>query len=195
MLNYWSRLLGLYDCSISRFKYLTFNLAYQMLNFVAIDFETANYEPTSVCSVGLVKVRDGVITGSLYRLIKPEPEYYISRFTNQIHGISREDTEDAPTFDVVWREIEPWLEGLPLVAHNKAFDEKCLKAAFRCYGMDYPDYEFLCTLQGARRAVPRVLCGGYSLPVLCNFMGIPFDNHHNALADAEACAKLAITLL
>ena len=34
------------------------------------------------------------------------------------------------------------IEGLPLVAHNKPFDEGCLKAVFRVYQMDYPDYEF-----------------------------------------------------
>lgn len=166
-----------------------------MENFVAIDFETANNYPSSVCSVGLVKVKDGVIVDSFYSLIKPEPEYYFSYFTNKIHGISREDTEDALTFDRVWEKVDPWLEGLPLVAHNKAFDENCLKAAFKVYQMDYPDYTFLCTLVAAKRSVPRVLCGSYSLPNLCEFMGIPFNNHHNALADAEACAKIAITLL
>ena len=32
-----------------------------MKDFAAIDFETANSEPTSVCSVGVVIVRDGLI--------------------------------------------------------------------------------------------------------------------------------------
>ena len=38
-----------------------------MKDFAAIDFETANQQRTSVCSVGIVIVRDG-------SLIKPEPE-------------------------------------------------------------------------------------------------------------------------
>ncbi len=47
-----------------------------MKDFAAIDFETANYERTSVCSVGVVIVRDGMIVDSFYSLIQPEPNYY-----------------------------------------------------------------------------------------------------------------------
>ncbi len=62
------------------------------------------------------------------------------------------------------------------------------------YGMDYPDYPFYCTLQKARRTIPRQMCRSYALPSLCDFFGIPFYDHHNALADAEAAAKLAKVL-
>ena len=47
-----------------------------MENFAAIDFETANEQRTSVCSVGVVIVRNGEIADSYYSLIRPEPEYY-----------------------------------------------------------------------------------------------------------------------
>lgn len=127
--------------------------------------------------------------------MKPEPEYYVRYFTEQVHGISPEMTEDAPTFDVVWRRLHLFFARLPLVAHNKAFDERCIRAAFRVYGMDYPDYPFFCTLIKARRTIPKAMCSSYSLPALCDFLGIPFYNHHNALADAEACAKIALTIL
>lgn len=166
-----------------------------MNNFVAIDVETANREPSSICAIGAVKVVDGAIADRFYSLVKPEPEYYVRYFTEQVHGISPEMTEDAPTFDVVWRRLHRFLARLPLVAHNKAFDERCIQAAFRVYGMDYPDYPFFCTLMKARRTIPRTMCSSYSLPVLCDFFGIPFYNHHNALADAEACAKIALTIL
>ena len=68
-----------------------------MENFVAIDFETANKERTSVCSVGVVIVRDGEIVDSFYSLIKPEPNYY-SQWTTKIHGLTQEDTDNAPVF-------------------------------------------------------------------------------------------------
>ena len=116
-----------------------------MQNFAAIDFETANHERSSVCSVGVVIVRDGEIVDTFYSLIQPEPNYY-NYWCSQVHGFSREDTEDAPIFPDVWSQIEPMIEGLPLVAHNKAFDESCLKAVFQVYQMDYPEYEFLDTL-------------------------------------------------
>lgn len=66
-----------------------------MRNFAAIDFETANNERTSVCSVGVVIVRDGEIVDSFYSLIQPEPNYY-NYWCTQVHGLTRQDTEDAP---------------------------------------------------------------------------------------------------
>ena len=48
-----------------------------MNSFAAIDFETANNERTSVCSVGVVIVRDGKFVDSFYSLIQPEPNYYL----------------------------------------------------------------------------------------------------------------------
>lgn len=158
-----------------------------MNDFVAIDFETANAEPTSICAVGAVKVEGGMITDRFYCLVKPEPDYYIRRFTEQIHGIGPSDTEDAPGFWRIWPDLCAFIGRLPLVAHNKRFDERCLRATCRCYGIDYPDYDFYCTLEKARRTIPRTLCASFSLPSLAGFLGIPFDNHHNALADAVAC--------
>ena len=166
-----------------------------MENFVAIDVETANNHPESICAIGAVKVTCGAITDRFYELVKPEPEYYFRHFTEKIHGISRQMTENSPTFDVVWKHLCPMIGNPPLVAHNKAFDEKCIKTAHRVYRMDYPDYTFLCTLLTARRKIPRTICPSFSLPCLCDFLGIPFYNHHNALADAEACAKIAMVLL
>lgn len=166
-----------------------------MDNFVAIDVETANNHPESICAIGAVKVEGGVITARFYELVRPEPEYYFRYFTEQIHGISRETTENSPTFDRVWRRLTPIIGNLPLVAHNKAFDEKCIRAAHRTYRMDYPDYTFYCTLAASRRAIPKSMCSSHSLPYVCDFLGIPFSNHHNALADAEAAAKIAMVLL
>ena len=109
-----------------------------MTDFAAIDFETANECPSSVCSVGVVVVREGEIVDSFYSLIHPEPEYY-KWFCRHVHGLGPDDTDDAPVFPFVWEKIEPLIEGLPLVAHNSRFDEGCLKSVFKVYQMDYPD--------------------------------------------------------
>ena len=163
-----------------------------MENFAAIDFETANNERTSVCSVGVVIVRDGEIADSFYSLIQPEPNYY-NYWCTQVHGITRHDTESAPVFPEVWKQIEPLIDGLPLVAHNKAFDESCLKAVFRCYQMDYPDYEFYDTLSASRK-VFYYLCN-HQLHTVAAECGYQLNNHHHALADAEACAWIAREIL
>ena len=88
-----------------------------MTDFAAIDFEIANYHRSSVCSVGVVIVRNGRITEKIYRLIHPEPEWYLWRCT-QIHGLTAKDTTNVKIFPFVWQEIAPKLEGLPLVVHN-----------------------------------------------------------------------------
>ena len=163
-----------------------------MKDFAAIDFETANTERTSVCSVGVVIVRDGAMVDSFYSLIQPEPNYY-NYWCTRVHGLTRKDTDEAPVFPVVWRQIEPLIEGLPLVAHNKSFDEACLKAVFRCYQMDYPDYTFFCTCIASRRRLP--LLPNHQLHTVAEACGYHLEHHHHALADAEACAAIAIKIL
>ena len=164
-----------------------------MTDFAAIDFEIANPDRSSVCSVGVVIVRDGKIIDKIYRLIRPEPEWYLWKFT-QIHGITAEDTENEKVFPHVWTEIEPKIADLPLVAHNSPFDEGCLRAVFRVYQMDYPDYEFFCTLSASRKTFGKLL-HSHCLSVVAAHCGYDLTNHHHALADAEACAMIAMKIL
>lgn len=162
-----------------------------MKDFAALDFETANNEPSSVCSVGVVIVRGGRIVDTFYSLIKPEPEYY-TYWTTRVHGLTAADTQNAPVFPTVWARIAPKIAGLPLVAHNKAFDERCLKAVFRTYQMDYPNYIVLCTLVRSRQVWPE---GDHTLDVVAARCGYNLCHHHHALADAEACAVIAMKIL
>lgn len=161
-------------------------------DFAAIDFETANQELSSVCSVGIVVVQNGIIIERFYSLIQPEPNYYCYG-NSQIHGLIAEDTDNAKVFSEVWQDVEPLIENLPLVAHNKGFDESCLKAAFRTYRMDYPDYIFYCTLAASRRQLKHL--ANHQLHTVAEDCGYILENHHNALADAEACAEIALQLL
>ena len=164
-----------------------------MTDFAAIDFETANECRSSVCSVGVVIVRGGEVVDSFYSLIHPEPEYY-QWFCQQVHGLGPEDTDDAPVFPDVWAQIEPMIEGLPLVAHNSPFDEGCLKSVFRVYRMDYPDYEFYDTLAESRRLYGSSL-PNHQLQTVAAACGYDLTRHHHALADAEACAAIALKIL
>ena len=151
-----------------------------MKDFAAIDFETANECRSSVCSVGVVIVRDGVMTDNFYSLIKPEPNYY------------RWFWDDAEEFPKVWAKVEPLIKGLPLVAHNKQFDEGCLREVMEVYQMDWPDYEFHCTLEASRKMLHGL--ENYQLHTVSAACGYDLEHHHHALADAEACAAIAIKL-
>ena len=180
-------------------------------DFVAIDFETANQQPSSVCSVGTVMVRDGQIVDTFYSLIQPEPNYY-SYFCQRVHGITQSDTDDAPVFSKVWQQLEERIvevffpdaqdtddlrqriAAIPFVAHNARFDEGCLKAAFRVYQMDYPDYRFYDTLTASRRQFGHSL-PNHQLHTVAAACGYDLQRHHHALADAEACTAIALYLL
>lgn len=162
-----------------------------MKDFAAIDFETANECHSSVCSVGVVVVRDGVMADSFYSLIKPEPNYY-RWFCQEANGLGHEDTDNAEVFPVVWARVAPLIEGLPLVAHNKQFDESCLREVMEVYQMDWPDYQFYCTLEASRKMLPGL--ENYQLHTVSAACGYNLEHHHHALADAEACAVIAIKL-
>ena len=180
-------------------------------DFIAIDFETANQQPSSVCSIGVVMVRNGHLADSFYSLIQPEPNYYYY-WCQRVHGLSRQDTDDAPVFPYVWEQLEEritnvffsdqlafdnrrdLIASLPFVAHNARFDEGCLKAVFRVYQMDYPDYRFYDTLTAARRQFGRSL-PNHQLQTVAAACGYDLTRHHHALADAEACAAIALDIL
>lgn len=164
-----------------------------MKNFAAIDFETANRQCSSICSVGIVIVREGEMVERIYRLIRPRPNYY-SRFNTAIHGIADADTAEVPDFPEVWEEIAPKIETLPLVAHNSVFDEGCLKAAHALYRMEYPFYPFYCTCRASRRVFGPAL-PNHKLSTVAAYIGYNLENHHHALADAEACAEIAKRIL
>lgn len=164
-----------------------------MLNdFAAIDFETANRSIGSVCSVGVVVVRNRVITKKIYKMIRPRPNYY-SFWNTEIHGLTAKDTENAPGFPEVWQEIADEIEGLPLVAHNSSFDAGCLKTAHQIYEMPYPNYRFYCTCRAARKQFPQL--HNHKLPTVAQHCGYSLTRHHHALADAEACAMIALQVL
>lgn len=161
-------------------------------NFVAIDFETANYHRSSICSVGMVVVRNGEIVERVSRLIRPTPNFYTS-WNTEVHGITQKMTDDAPTFPEVWEEVS-WLIGdLPLIAHNKSFDESCLRAVHERYAMDYTEYPFFCTYQRARKYFGREL-PDHRLPTVAKRCGFDLLHHHEALADAEACAWITLNI-
>lgn len=171
-----------------------------MQNFVAIDFETANFEQSSVCSVGIVIVKNGEIVDNYYSLIHPIPNYYNEKCSS-VNGLCCLDTNDASDFPDVWVEAQrkiheyfPYIEDgeVPFVAHNKAFDETCLKAVFAAYDIVYPDYEFECTLLKSRQLWPK---GHHNLNIIAGYCGYDLQNHHHALADAEACAVIAQQIL
>ena len=148
-------------------------------NFTAIDFETANWNPASICQVGLIRIEGGEVVHEVNELVQPpKNEYYIKNI--EVHGIRPADTLDAPGFDVVWHEhMKRFIEDQVVVAHSIGFDANCLRHTLAWYDEVQPVFEERCTLAIFKRGL-AYLSKKYKIPL----------NHHDAHSDAMACAQL-----
>lgn len=160
-----------------------------MLNFVAIDFETANKYANSACSLAVVTVENGEITKRGYSLIKP-PFMQFDEECIAIHEILPKDVMDKPTFDKLWPAIyENHLKGKLVIAHNAKFDIGVLRATLDHYNIKWPELDFTCTVKISKRVWPDLQ--NHKLNTLAAYLGYEFK-HHYALDDAEICAQVAI---
>jgi DNA polymerase-3 subunit epsilon len=158
-------------------------------SFVAIDFETADYGRDSACSVGLVRVEGRRIVRSGHHLIRPPRKLFI--FT-EIHGIAWNDVKDAPSFGELWPELTDYFKGADFIAaHNASFDKGVLHACCAAAGLTPPKQPFQCTVK-LSRSVLNIRPA--DLSHVCRHLCIKL-NHHNALSDAEACARIMIAVL
>lgn len=157
-----------------------------MASFLALDFETANRYSDSACAVGLVRVEQDQIVQRDYFLIRPPKPWF--EFSN-IHQICWQDVASELHFGDLWALIRDRFTEVDFIAaHNASFDRRVLYACCETYGIPKPEPSFICTVQLARR-----VWGIYptKLPNVCEYLGIALE-HHQALSDAEACAKIVI---
>lgn len=160
-----------------------------MLHFCAIDFETATHERNSACEMGICLVENGEIVETKTWLIKPPSFPYFHPRNIDVHGITPEDVQNAPTFEDIWHEAENMMYGNLMIAHNAAFDAGVLRSCLEYYGFFKPKINYLCSISLAKKAwktLPR-----YGLKSLAEQHQINF-NHHRADADAEVCAKISL---
>lgn len=117
-------------------------------------------------------------------MIQP-PENKYQKGNINIHGITPEKTKDEPLFPQIWEKVLPIIKNRLIVAHNTAFDIDCLKKTLTYYNLEIPDFKTDCTFKRT----------GSRLDSLCEAYNIELTNHHNAVSDAIACAKIYIKLL
>ena len=160
------------------------------LDFTAIDFETANSSMASACSVGLVKVRDGQVVDRIGWFIRPPQghDHFID-WNVRIHGITPDMVHDAPSWHDQMADLLAFTGDDPLVAHNAGFDMGVIKAACAATGYATPLYSYFCSLQIARNTYTLE---SYKLPSVASAAGFSDFPHHDAVADAEACAAIVI---
>jgi DNA polymerase-3 subunit epsilon len=119
----------------------------------------------------------------------PFPHNWFHEGNIRVHGIHPEDVIDAPNWEEVLPELLLFTEGLPFIAHNASFDMGVLRAAAQAVNFDLPDLSYSCSLLMARRTYALE---SYRLNAVAYAIGHEEFNHHDALADADACARIVI---
>jgi len=160
------------------------------MNFTAIDFETANSSPASACSVGLVKVRGGRVVERASWFIQPPVGHdAFLEWNTRVHGIVASDVVGAKGWAEQYRDIVAFAEGDVLVAHNARFDMGVIAGGCAATGAELAEHHSLCSLGVARKTYTL---DSYRLPMAARAAGHEGFQHHDAAADAEACAAIVV---
>ena len=160
--------------------------AQNAMNFVALDFETANAARSSPCALGIVVIENGAVSISKQWLIRPH-DMRFDPFNIGIHNITPEMVQDKPEFDQLWPELEPYLSQYPVVAHNAAFDVSVLRKTLDSYGLKYPQTSYLCSVLLAKITWPGL--ASYRLDYMASHLGFELK-HHDAASDANGAAAI-----
>jgi DNA polymerase III subunit epsilon len=159
------------------------------MDFVAIDFETANEERGSACEISLVRFSNGEVTEKLTSFI------YQDRFSGiniSIHRITERDVAKAPEFEDFWPTAREFIGSSPLVAHNAGFDMGVLYRSLKGgpVGTEIP---YFCTMVLGRRA--GLETAYFSLGSVAASLGVSHPGEHRAESDAITAGNVAVSLL
>ncbi|UAL12175.1 3'-5' exonuclease [Caulobacter segnis] len=158
------------------------------MKVIALDFETANEQRSSPCSIGLAWIEDGEVARIEHHYIRPPGNRFAS-FNMAFHGIRPEHVADADEWPDVLERLRPELEGALVLAHNASFDISVIRRTSEHYGVRPPGFDYTCTVQVARSVWPDL--PSHKLNVVCGHLGVDFA-HHDAAADAYACGRVAL---
>lgn len=160
------------------------------MNFIAIDFETANEKRSSPCSIGIVVVRNNEVVEKIHYLIKPN-EMRFMPINIGIHGIRPGMVENEPEFDEIWNRISHYFKDSLIIAHNASFDISVIRRTLELYDIEPVAFKYVCTMKLARNFYQQI--ENAKLSTVNRFLGYEF-NHHDALADALACSNILMSI-
>lgn len=158
------------------------------LSFVAIDVETANADPSSICQIGIVRVHNGELVERHSVLVNPETGF--NEFNVRLHGIDGDRVGDSKTLPHLHYWLHSLLDGTVVVSHT-GFDEMALARAMRKYSLELLRILWLDSAAIARRAWPRKYGRSWNLARIAGDLGIEFQ-HHDAAEDARAAAEIVL---
>lgn len=141
--------------------------------------------------IAVYEVRCGVVEDEYRSLVNPGRS--IPRHIAALTGINDRMVASAPFFDHIAADVLERLEGRIFVAHNVRFDWGWVSRQLAEALGEVPDVERLCTVQMARRLLPRLR--RRNLDEVARHYGIDVAGRHRAHGDALATARILIRLL
>lgn len=157
------------------------------MDYYTIDFETANENLSSACSIGIVGVVNNKKVYQKHILINPLQPF--NPHNVDIHHITYEDVCNERSFDQIWDEIKDVFNNTIVFAHNSLFDFKVLESLLDRYKIKKPHFKFGCTVKLARKLWPNGEVINHRLNTLSSYLGVS-HNHHDALSDASICVDI-----
>ena len=158
--------------------------------YVVVDLEaTSTGSKAKIIQVGIVVIEDGKIVDHYTTDVNPhEP---LDAHIKELTGLTDQRLAQAPDFSQVARKIFDLVKDGIFVAHNVQFDANLLaeNLFFEGYELSNPRVD---TVELSQVFFPEL--EKYSLPILCQELGIPLKHAHTALSDAQATAELLLFL-
>jgi DNA polymerase-3 subunit epsilon len=162
------------------------------MNFIAIDFETADESRYNPCEIGITLVQDWKIIEFYSWLIRPSCWPNFAAQNIRVHNITPDEVKNCLTFDQLWPQIRYYFEQNPVVAHNAKFDLNVLNKTLEYYQIKPIQFRHFDSLELSQEAFPAL--PSHSLDTVCHLLGIELTNHHCAGPDAKATAEIIIKI-
>jgi DNA polymerase-3 subunit epsilon len=157
------------------------------MDFVAIDVETANQHPSSICQIGIAVFSRGRLVSTWGTLVNPEDSFL--PFNIQLHGIRPCDVVKSPTWVHVQSDLRSYLEHRVVASHTY-FDRGAMAGANGRYGVRALSVPcWIDTCQTARTAWPHL--PNHKLTSLARTFGIVYGAH-DATEDARCAGEILI---
>lgn len=165
------------------------------LTCVAFDTETTGLDPAAgdeIVQLGAVRIVNGKLIREemIDQLI--DPQRPISEVSSAIHGITEQMVAGKPTIDQVLPHFHHFVEGSVLVAHNAAFDMRCLQLKESRTGVKF-DNPVLDTLLLSSILHPHQ--ESHSLDEIAARLNLTNIGRHTALGDAIVTAEVLLKMI
>jgi len=157
--------------------------------FVVFDIETTGFSPTTdkIIEIGAVKIKNKKIVETFNMFVNPEMK--IPSIIIELTGITNKDVDGEPTIEYVLGKFLEFVKDIPVVAHNSNFDVGFIKYNCKLQGLQFKNI-VIDTLKISRILLKNLK--RHKLTSLIKHYGIIVEDHHRALDDAIATAKVFI---